>query len=140
MSNLLAALGRAQLESLPERVATRRRLRDRYRELLDGVPGISFMPEAAYGTTNAWLTCIVVDPAEFGVDREAIRLALEREDIESRPLWKPMHLQPVFAAHESFGGDVSERLFEHGLCLPSGSSLSEADQDRVVAVVRTLHT
>jgi dTDP-4-amino-4,6-dideoxygalactose transaminase len=139
MSNLLAALGRAQLESLPERVATRRRIRDRYRELLDGVPGISFMPEAAYGATNAWLTCIVVDPAAFGVDREAIRLALEGEDIESRPLWKPMHLQPVFAARQSFGGDVSARLFEHGLCLPSGSSLSEADQDRVVAVMRSLH-
>ena len=100
MSNLLAALGRAQLESLPERVATRRRIRDRYRELLD-VPGIAFMPEAAYGTTNAWLTCIVVDPEAFGADREPIRLALEGEDIEARPLWKPMHLQPVFASHDA---------------------------------------
>ena len=133
MSNILAALGRAQLESLPERVATRRRIRDRYRELLDATPGISFMPEAAYGTTNAWLTCLVVDPAAFGADREAIRLALEAEDIEARPLWKPMHLQPIFASHHTFGGDVSGRLFERGLCLPSGSSLTEDDQDRVVA-------
>ncbi|HEX3290873.1 MAG TPA: aminotransferase class I/II-fold pyridoxal phosphate-dependent enzyme [Gaiella sp.] len=135
MSNLLAALGRAQLETLPERVAARRRIRDRYRELLHGLPGVSFMPEAPYGTTNAWLTCIVVDPDAFGAGREAVRLALEAEDIEARPLWKPMHLQPVFASSPCFGGDVSARLFELGLCLPSGSSLTEDDQDRVVATV-----
>jgi pyridoxal phosphate-dependent aminotransferase EpsN len=135
MSNLLAALGRAQLESLEDRVATRRRIRDRYEELLREVPGVTFMPEAQYGTTNAWLTCIVVDPDAFGADREAIRLALEGEDIEARPLWKPMHLQPVFAGHEAFGGDVSARLFERGLCLPTGSALTDADQDRVVATI-----
>ena len=135
MSNVLAALGRAQLESLPERVATRRRIRDRYRELLDGVPGIGFMPEAPYGTSNAWLTGVTVDAAAFGVDREVVRLALEAEDIEARPLWKPMHLQPIFASHRSYGGDVSGRLFERGLCLPSGSSLTDADQDRVVATI-----
>ena len=133
MSNLLAALGRAQLETLPERVATRRRIRDRYVELLGDVPGVSFMPEAPYGTTNAWLTCVLVDPDAFGADREAVRLALESEDIEARPLWKPMHLQPIFASNHSFGGDVSARLFERGLCLPSGSSLTDDDQDRVVA-------
>ena len=135
MSNILAALGRAQLESLPGRVAARRRIRDRYRELLDGAAGISFMPEAPYGTANAWLTCIVVDSEAFGTDRETVRLALEEEDIESRPLWKPMHLQPVFASHASFGGDVSARLFERGLCLPSGSALTDDDQDRVVATL-----
>ena len=135
MSNLLAALGRAQLESLPERVATRRQIRDRYVELLGDVRGISFMPEAAYGTTNAWLTCILIDPAAFGADRETVRLALEAEDIEARPLWKPMHLQPIFASHHAFGGDVSGRVFERGLCLPSGSSLSDEDQDRVVATL-----
>jgi len=133
MSNLLAALGRAQLESLPERVATRRRIRDRYRALLEDVPGISFMPDAAYGEGNAWLTCILVDPDAFGADREAIRLALEAEDIEARPLWKPMHLQPIYAAHTTFGGEVSARLFERGLCLPSGSALTDEQQDRVVA-------
>jgi dTDP-4-amino-4,6-dideoxygalactose transaminase len=138
MSNLLAALGRAQLESLPERVATRRRIRDRYRELLGDVAGISFMPEAPYGEGNAWLTCIVVDPNEFGVDREAIRLALEAEDIESRPLWKPMHLQPIYSSHQTFGGDVSTRLFERGLCLPTGSALTEEQQDRIVAGVLAL--
>jgi pyridoxal phosphate-dependent aminotransferase EpsN len=135
MSNILAALGRAQLESLPERVTTRRRIRDRYRELLDGAVGVTFMPEARYGTTNAWLTCVVVDPAAFGIDREAVRLALEAQDIEARPLWKPMHLQPIFAGHRMFGGDVCARLFEQGLCLPSGSSLTDADQDRVVATL-----
>ncbi len=134
LSNVLAALGRAQLETLPERVAARRRLRDRYRELLDA-PGVAFMPEAGYGTTNAWLTCVVVDPNAFGADREAIRLALEAEDIEARPLWKPMHLQPLFASHDAYGGDVSGRLFERGLCLPSGSALTDAEQDRVVATV-----
>jgi dTDP-4-amino-4,6-dideoxygalactose transaminase len=135
MSNLLAALGRAQLESLPERVATRRRIRDRYGELLGGARGISFMPEAEYGTTNAWLTCTLIDPAAFGADRETVRLGLEAEDIEARPLWKPMHLQPIFASHHTFGGDVSARLFERGLCLPSGSSLSDEDQARVVATL-----
>jgi len=135
MSNLLAALGRAQLESLPARVAARRRIRDRYRELLAEAPGISFMPEAEHGTSNAWLTCVVVDPDAFGVDREAIRLALEAEDIEGRPLWKPMHLQPVFASHEVYGGDVGARLFDRGLCLPSGSALTDEEQDRVVATV-----
>ena len=135
MSNLLAALGRAQLETLPMRVAARRRIRDRYRELLDGVPGVTFMPEAAYGTSNAWLTCIVLDPDAFGADRETVRLALEAEDIEARPLWKPMHLQPIFASHRTFGGEVGARLFERGLCLPSGSSLTDDDQDRVVATL-----
>ena len=93
------------------------------------------MPEAEYGTSNAWLTCIVLDPDPdaFGADRETVRLALEAEDIEARPLWKPMHLQPIFASHRTFGGEVGARLFEHGLCLPSGSSLTDDDQDRVVA-------
>ena len=135
MSNLLAALGRAQLETLPARVAARRRIRDRYRELLGEAPGISFMPEAEHGTSNAWLTCVVVDPDAFGADREAIRLALEAEDIEGRPLWKPMHLQPVFGSHEVYGGDVGARLFDRGLCLPSGSALTDEEQDRVVATV-----
>ena len=132
LSNLLAAVGRAQLEVLPDRVAARRRINARYRELLDGVPGIEFMPEAPYGRGNNWLTCILVDPAELGADRETIRQALDTEDIEARPLWKPMHLQPVFAGAPVYGGHVSARLFERGLCLPSGSALSDDDQQRVV--------
>ncbi|MFN8224699.1 MAG: aminotransferase class I/II-fold pyridoxal phosphate-dependent enzyme [Gaiellales bacterium] len=136
MSNLLAAVGRAQLEVLPERVARRRELRDRYWEQLAPLPGVTFMPESRDVIGNAWLTCILVDPAVAGADREAIRLALEGEDIESRPLWKPMHLQPFFAGRPIFGGGVSARLFAHGLCLPSGSALDERDQDRVIATVR----
>ena len=135
LSNLLAAVGRAQLEVLPERVEARRRVNARYRELLDGVPGISFMPEAPYGRGNCWLTCIVVDPDEAGTDREAIRKALDAEDVEARPLWKPMHLQPVFRDAPVYGGDVSARLFARGLCLPSGSALTEADQRRVVEIL-----
>ncbi len=136
LSNVLAALGRAQLEVLPDRVAARRRLRDRYREQLGTLPGISFMPESPETQGNAWLTCAVVSPAAFGADREAIRLALEAEDIESRPLWKPMHLQPYYADHAVYGGDVSAALFADGLCLPSGSALSQDDQDRVITIIR----
>ena len=90
------------------------------------------MPEAQYGRSNCWLTCILVDPESAGTDRESIRVALEAEDIESRPLWKPMHLQPVFEAAPAYGGAVSASLFERGLCLPSGSALADADQQRVV--------
>ena len=136
LSNVLAALGRAQLEALGDRVVARRQLNSRYRELLSDEPGISFMPEASYGTSNHWLTCVVVDPSAFGVDREAIRVELERRDIEARPVWKPMHLQPVFAGDPIYGGDVSARLFERGLCLPSGSALTDDEQDRVVAGLR----
>ena len=133
LSNLLAAVGRAQLEVLADRVAVRRRINERYRELLADVPGISFMPEASYGRGNCWLTCIQVDPETAGTDRESIRLALEAEDIESRPLWKPMHMQPVYADAPSYGGNVSASLFERGLCLPSGSALTDDDQQRIVA-------
>jgi dTDP-4-amino-4,6-dideoxygalactose transaminase len=135
LSNLLAAVGRAQLAVLSERVAARRRLNGRYRELLAAAPGISFMPEAPYGRSNQWLTCIVVDPQTAGTDRETIRLALEEEDIEARPLWKPMHMQPVYRSAASYGGSVSAALFERGLCLPSGSALAEADQRRIVEIL-----
>jgi pyridoxal phosphate-dependent aminotransferase EpsN len=135
LSNLLAAVGRAQLEVLGDRVAARRRVNARYRELLAGAPGISFMPEAPYGRSNCWLTCILVDPDAAGTDRDAMRLALEAEDIEARPLWKPMHLQPVYRDAPMVGGEVSAGLFERGLCLPSGSALTEADQVRVVEIL-----
>ena len=135
LSNLLAAVGRAQLEVLSERLAARRQVNELYRELLADVPGISFMPEAGYGRSNCWLTCILVDPDTAGTDRESIRLALEAEDIEARPLWKPMHLQPVYRSAPSYGGSVSAALFERGLCLPSGSALTDADQQRIVEIL-----
>ncbi len=136
MSNVLAALGRGQLETLPERVAARRATFDAYRSALGDLPGVGFMPEAVWGVPNRWLTCITLDPESFGATRETVRLALEAEDIEARPVWKPMHLQPVFEGCRVIGGGVSEGIFETGLCLPSGSSLSDEDRARVVAVVR----
>jgi dTDP-4-amino-4,6-dideoxygalactose transaminase len=136
LSNVLAAIGRAQLEVLEERVLARRRNFDHYAAALGDLPGIEFMPEAPWGRHTRWLTCLTVDPEAFGANREQIRLALEAENIEARPVWKPMHLQPVFAGCRSVGGDVAARLFERGLCLPSGSSLTETDLERVVAIVR----
>jgi dTDP-4-amino-4,6-dideoxygalactose transaminase len=135
LSNLLAALGRGQLGSLREKVARRRAIRARYEEALGRCPGIGFLPEAAYGRSNAWLTCMTVDPAAFGASREDIRLHLLSQNIESRPVWKPMHLQPVFRACRVRGGEVAARLFERGLCLPSGSAMSVADQARVIAAI-----
>lgn len=138
LSNLLAAVGRGQLRVLAERVAARRRNFELYRQALGALPGIAFLPEAPYGRSNRWLTCITVDPEAFGVDREAIRQALEAVDVESRPVWKPMHLQPVFAGCDTVGGAVAAAIFERGLCLPSGSSLSDDARARVVEVVRSL--
>ncbi|MEO8587629.1 MAG: DegT/DnrJ/EryC1/StrS family aminotransferase, partial [Acidobacteriota bacterium] len=138
MSNVLAAIGRGQLRVLADRVAARRRNFALYREALGDLPGVSFMPEAAYGTGNRWLTCAIFEPKTFGATREDVRLALEAEDIESRPLWKPMHLQPVFSSCRRLGGDVSAALFENGLCLPSGSSLTDGDRERAIKVVRSL--
>jgi pyridoxal phosphate-dependent aminotransferase EpsN len=138
MSNLLAAVGRGQLRVLERRVAARRAIFDRYHRALGDLPGLEFMPEAGFGRATRWLTCAVITARLFGADREAVRLALEAIDVESRPLWKPMHLQPAFEGCPARGGQVSARLFEKGLCLPSGSSLSEVDQDRVIEVIRTV--
>lgn len=136
MSNVLAALGRGQLRALPRRVAARRANFQAYRERLADLPGLELMPQASYGRSNCWLTCLTLDPQEFGACREDVRQALEACDIESRPLWKPLHLQPLFRGTRVRGGEVSERLFEAGLCLPSGTNLAEQDLDRVVSIVR----
>ena len=95
------------------------------------------MPEAAYGTSNCWLTCVTIDPLAAGLDRESVRLRLERVNVEARPVWKPMHLQPVFSGCRVRGGSVSESLFEHGLCLPSGSSLTAQETAKVVREIRS---
>jgi pyridoxal phosphate-dependent aminotransferase EpsN len=97
------------------------------------------MPEAPTGRSNRWLTCLTLDPALFGGTRETVRLALAEADIESRPVWKPMHLQPVFAGARTRGGAVAADLFDRGLCLPSGSNLAPADRDRVIEIVRRCH-
>lgn len=136
LSNVLAAIGRGQLRVLEDRVAARRRNHAFYVRALAGVPGLSFMPEAPWGRHTRWLTTLTIDPAGFGADREAVRLALERENIEARPVWKPMHLQPVFAGYARRGGHVAEELFQNGLCLPSGSNLTPDELSRVVQVIR----
>jgi len=135
LSNLLAAVGRGQLRTLSDRVAARRRIFERYERELGALPGFAFMPEAPHVRGNRWLTCITIDPEAAGTTREDVRLALEAENIEARPVWKPMHLQPVFAQCAMRGGAVSAALFDHGLCLPSGSSLTAEEQGRVIEIV-----
>lgn len=135
LSNLLAAVGRAQLEGLTEKVDRRRAHNQFYRQALGELPGVSFMPEAPKCRSTFWLTALLIDPAVAGCTREDVRLVLERENIEARPVWKPMHLQPLYADCQVYGGKVAERLFEQGLCLPSGSSLSEQDRERVATIV-----
>jgi len=136
MSNVLAAIGRGQLRVLGDRVAARRRNFAFYREALGDIPGIEFMPEAPWGTHTRWLTTLTIDPEEFAADREDIRRALDAEGIEARPVWKPMHLQPLYAQSPIVGRGVADDLYARGLCLPSGSNLTETDLERVVAVIR----
>jgi dTDP-4-amino-4,6-dideoxygalactose transaminase len=153
MSNVLAAIGRGQLKVLGERVEAKRRIFDYYKQSLAGIPGIEFMPEAPNGRSNRWLTVILITSEEFGADRETVRLSLEAENIEARPVWKPIHLQPVFDCKEHgarsidqkgtqrygarvIGGEVAEDLFNRGLCLPSGTAMTEADLDRVISLIR----
>ena len=137
MSNICAGIGRGQMEVLPERVNQRRENFVFYKKAFKDIEGISFVEEPEGFYSNRWLTTILVDPDKLGgVTREDMRLALEKENIESRPLWKPMHLQPVFEEYPYYGEKVSEKLFENGLCLPSGSNLSEEDLGRVVECVR----
>jgi dTDP-4-amino-4,6-dideoxygalactose transaminase len=133
LSNLLAAVGRAQLRDLDRRVDARRTINARYREALADLPGWQFLPEADFGKSTCWLTCATVASER---DRDEILDGLEAEAIEARPVWKPMHLQPVFREFRTHGGAISERLFRHGLCLPSGSGLQSVDIDRVIAAVR----
>lgn len=138
LSNVLAAIGRGQLSVLEERVQARRRNTEYYRKALIQLPGIAIQPEAPWGRHTRWLTVITVDPKTAGTDRETIRLALEAENIEARPVWKPMHLQPVFSGCDVVGGANAREMFERGLCLPSSSSLSEVDLGRVCNVVRNV--
>ncbi|MFZ9890122.1 MAG: DegT/DnrJ/EryC1/StrS family aminotransferase, partial [Myxococcota bacterium] len=131
MSNLLAAVGRGQLANLPQKVAARRRNRMRYLERIGSLPGISFMPEAPYGQATFWLTVALIDDAQFGASREDIRLKLAALGIESRPVWKPMHLQPVFRDAPVRLRGIADHLFQDGLCLPSGSSLRDEEHEEI---------
>ncbi|MBA7537293.1 putative pyridoxal phosphate-dependent aminotransferase EpsN [subsurface metagenome] len=152
MSNILAAIGLGQLGVLDERVKRKREIFDYYRKALGDISGIEFMPEPEWSFSNRWLTVILITPEDFGADRETVRLVLEEENIESRPLWKPMHMQPVFnpkitqisADYKKkekryktsvVGGEVSEDLFKRGLCLPSGTAMTDDDLDRVIETI-----
>jgi len=156
MSNILAAIGRGQLKVIDERVKRKREIFGYYKETLGDLPGIEFMPEPEWSRSNRWLTVILIAPERFGADREIVRLALEAENIEARPVWKPMHLQPVFQGKEQsaggraqsvkqkykarvVGGEVAEDLFNRGLCLPSGTAMTDSDLDRVIETVLKCH-
>ena len=144
--------GQRPIRVLEERVEKRRQIFEHYKDALGDLPGIEFMPEASYGRSNRWLTVILITPDEYGADREQVRLALEAENIEARPLWKPMHLQPVFEVEASKAGKVrkakgkykarvvrgrvAEDLFNRGLCLPSGTAMTDSDHDRVISTIR----
>ena len=140
MSNICAGIGRGQMFVLEEHVRRRREIHDLYVRLLEGVKGVNVMcqPEGGDFNSNYWLTCITVEPEEAGFTREDVRLALDADNIESRPLWKPMHLQPVFKDAPFYGNGISESLFEVGLCLPSGPMLTDKDIERVVGVILDL--
>jgi dTDP-4-amino-4,6-dideoxygalactose transaminase len=135
LSNLLAALGRGQLRGLDQRIASRKAIFERYRDAFAPVPGIDMMPSVKNVSPNYWLTCVTIDPQEFGADREQVRLALEDLDIESRPTWKPLHLQPLYKDCEMIRGSVSEAVFGKGLCLPTGSQLSVLEQERIIETI-----
>jgi len=141
MSNICAGIGRGQLQVLDERVRQRRANFQHYKEALDGVKGISFTEENLHGFSNRWLTTIVIDPIKVGVTREDIRCGLQDENIETRPLWKPMHLQPVFKDAPAYTSGVSEELFDQGLCLPSGSNLTKEDLGSVTdSIISMVHS
>ena len=136
LSNVCAGIGRGQLSQLKHKVARRRAHFDAYSAAFKNLPGVVMQPEAPWGKSTRWLTCLTIDPKKAGKSREDVRLALEQAGIESRPLWKPMHLQPVFASAEYYGRGVGDKLFADGLCLPSGSGMTDAERAEVIDYVR----
>jgi dTDP-4-amino-4,6-dideoxygalactose transaminase len=137
MSNVLAGIGRGQLKVIEERVEARRNIFFKYQKVLSDIPSITFAPEEiAESSYNRWLACILIDQKNNKISPDHLRKALEEENIESRPLWKPMHLQPVFKDAPYYGDHLSEKLFTNGLCLPSGSAMTEEQLGRVAAVIR----
>lgn len=134
MSNVLAGIGRGQMEVLPERVRARRNNFLFYKENLSSISGLSFLEDSKGSFSNRWLTCVLTSSYET---RERIRIALDNENIESRPLWKPMHMQPVFKGAVNYTNGVSEDLFNRGLCLPSGSNLEQEDLERICNIIKT---
>jgi pyridoxal phosphate-dependent aminotransferase EpsN len=140
LSNILAALGVAQLRRLSDRVALRRRNFAFYQQHLAALPGVTFMPESRHGRGTRWLTTLTIDPELSGVDATTVQRRLAQEQIESRPVWKPMHQQPALKDYPVFSTGVADSLYRDGLCLPSGSSLTEHDLERIVGLFRALWT
>jgi pyridoxal phosphate-dependent aminotransferase EpsN len=136
LSNVLAGIGRGQLRGLKARIDRRRALFAHYHRVLGDLPGVSFMPECRYGRSTRWLTCMTVDSSVAGISRDAVLAALAADNIEARPLWKPLHRQPLYRETECIGGAVSEELFATGICLPSGSGMSSDDLCRVERIIR----
>jgi dTDP-4-amino-4,6-dideoxygalactose transaminase len=136
MSNLSAGVAVAQLASLQDRVRKKRRIFSGYQQRLGNLDGVTFMPEAEWAESTRWLTVITLHPQRTGTDPETVRLALEEENIESRPVWKPLHQQPVFRGIPFFATGCADRIYEQGLCLPSGTALTESDLDRISDIVR----
>ncbi len=136
MSNVLAGIGRGQLRVLGDRVEGKRRIFKNYVKALADLPGVQFMPEPDFGRATRWLTCLTIDPEIAGTDRDKVIQALEEDNIESRPTWKPMHMQPLYKGYQVVGGGVSEQIFKNGLCLPSGTNMNDDDFERIVAIVR----
>ncbi len=136
LSNVLAAIGRGQLKVLPDRVREKRRIFSHYHSALKDLPGVSFMPEPDFAHSSRWLTCLTVDQEQAGVDRDALIRILEKNNIESRPTWKPMHLQPLYRDCEVIGGEVAAKLFQQGICLPSGTAMSNNDLCLIVDIIK----
>jgi len=136
LSNVLAGIGRGQLLTLGGRIARRRENFEFYRQSLCHLPGVEFMPEAPHCRSTRWLTCLTIDPEVAGVNRHSVLAALSAANIEARPLWKPLHRQSLYRDTVAYGGAVADRLFDQGLCLPSGSALTNDELQRVVDVVR----
>lgn len=136
MSNIVAGIGRGQMEVLKNRVEARRSMHDFYVDLFKNIDGVTVFSEPSSDFySNHWLSAIIVDPSVTGKTREELRLAFLEDNIESRPLWKPMHLQPIFENAPYYGTNVSEKLFDDGLCLPSGSNLTEEEKERIAKVI-----
>jgi len=136
MSNLLAAVGRGQLNELELRLRGRAAINARYRDGLADLPGLGFLPQSPHGTSSHWLTVATIDAGAFGMSRDEVRVRLEEDDIETRPAWKPMHLQPLYADAPCVGRAVADELWLTGLCLPSGNGLTHTELDRVINALR----
>jgi len=138
MSNICAGIGRGQMQVLNLRVSQKRKIRDFYEKIFNGIEGIKVLKENSNSFSNAWLSCILIDPKKTGFTREKLRLAFEKDNIEARPLWKPMHLQPIFKNFPAYLNGVSEKLFSQGLCLPSDTNMRENEFKRVEEVISNL--